>query len=248
MRPWTMAALGLCAAACHRERADSVAGPPLTIAPVTSGPSSSTPPRPPSAVFQEATAGGTDLPIASCHEVLIAPVSGSASVGAELFGVGDVLAIRGDPDPAAHKLKGQGLAVVVSAEDTGCVTRLRLVRADQAPELTFMGGKMHAHLDVDDPDVASFYLGRLAGTAGVQEHAHDRSWEVLCAVEASGTFTLDGAEARLGPRMCLSVRPGTKHSWRPDPGSTLTAVQIYSPPGPEQRFKKLAADERAGDR
>ena len=248
MRPWTIAALSLCATACHGERTDSVAGPPLTIAPATNSTASTSPPRPPSAVFQEASAGGTDLPVASCHEVLVAPVSGAVSVGAERIGVGDVLAIRGDPDTAGHKLVGQGLAIVVSAEDAGCVTRMRLVRAEQAPELTFSAGKMHAHLDVDEPDIASFYLGRLAGTAGVPEHAHDGSWEVLCAIEASGTFTLNGAEARLGPRMCISVRPGTKHSWRPDPGSTLSAVQIYSPAGPEQRFKKLAADERAGDR
>jgi mannose-6-phosphate isomerase-like protein (cupin superfamily) len=250
MRPWMIAALGLCAAGCRRERTDSVAGPPLTIAPSTSSLASapSPPPRSPAAVFEALSASGTDLPVASCHEVLVTPVSGAASVGVEHLAVGDVLAIRGDPDTVAHKLFGQGVALVVSAEDTGCVTRMRPVRADHAPELTFMGGTMHAHLDVEDPDVASFYLGRLAGTAGVEEHAHDHSWEVLCAVEASGTLTLEGAEARLGPLMCISVRPGSKHSWKPDTGSTLRAVQVYDPPGPELRFKKLAADERAGDR
>ena len=29
----------------------------------------------------------------------------------------------------------------------------------------------------------------------------------------------------------------TPHSWTPDPGSKLVAVQMYWPPGPEQRFK-----------
>lgn len=37
--------------------------------------------------------------------------------------------------------------------------------------------------------------------------------------------------------------PDTKHEWRPDPGSTLRAVQIYTPRGPEQRFVALAAAE-----
>jgi hypothetical protein len=243
IRPMIIGPIALLAAACHGERTGSVAGPALTVAPAQ-GPITSPPPPPPSAIFQELSATGVDLPAASCHEVLVTPVSGSASVGTEKLAPGDVLAIRGELDPSTHRLVGQGLALVVSAQDTGCVTRTRRVAADKAPELIFMGGTMHAHLDIDDPDVASFYLGRLAGTAGVPEHAHDRSWEVLCAIDASGVFTLDGADARLGPRTCISVAPGAKHSWKPDPGSNFVAVQMYFPPGPEQRFKKLAAEER----
>ena len=49
--------------------------------------------------------------------------------------------------------------------------------------------------------------------------------------------------ARAVPRVQLMVPvpPGVKHSWKPDPGTKLVAVQFYSPPGPEQRFKALAA-------
>jgi mannose-6-phosphate isomerase-like protein (cupin superfamily) len=248
MRSWIIVGVGLLAgsaAACHGERTSSVAGPALTVAP-EDGSSSTLPlPPPPSGAFQEITARGTQLPVASCREVLVTPISGGASVGAERLAPGDVLAIRGEPDSSARTLTGQGLALVVVAQDVGCVTRARVVREGQAPELPFMGGTMHAHLDVDDPDVASFYLGRLSGTSGVAPHAHDRSWEVLCAIDAAGVFTLDGNDARLGPRTCISVPPGAKHSWKPDPGSNLNAVQMYFPPGPEQRFKKLAAEDRA---
>jgi mannose-6-phosphate isomerase-like protein (cupin superfamily) len=240
-----IAGIGLVAAACHSERTATVAGPPLTVATVEGV--GATPP-PPSAIFQELTPSGIDLPLAACHEVLVTPISGTASVGAEHLAPGDVLAVRGDPDANARRLVGQGLTLVVSAKDTGCVTRSRLAHADRAPELVFMGGTMRAHLDIEDPDVASFYLGRLSGTSGVVEHSHDRSWEVLCAIDASGVFTLEGKEERLGPRTCVSVAPGAKHSWTPDPGSSLTAIQMYFPPGPEQRFKKLAAEERARDR
>ena len=38
-----------------------------------------------------------------------------------------------------------------------------------------------------------------------------------------------------------AVPPATKHAWKPDEGSTLVAIQLYTPPGPEQRFKALAA-------
>jgi hypothetical protein len=244
MRLSVIAGIGLLAAGCRGERVGTVAGPPLTVAPAA-GPTAT--PPPPSGDFQELTAGGADLPLSPCHEVLVTSIVGFAVVGSEHLAPGDVLALRGEPDESARRVTGQGLALVVSSQDVGCVTRARLVRADHAPELTFLGGRMHAHLDIDDPDVASFYLGRLSGTAGVPEHAHDRSWEVLCAIDASGVFTLDGADARLGPRTCISVAPGAKHAWKPDPGSKLDAIQMYFPPGPEQRFKKLAADERARD-
>jgi hypothetical protein len=44
----------------------------------------------------------------------------------------------------------------------------------------------------------------------------------------------------------VGVPPGVRHFWTPAPGSKLVAFQLYSPPGPEQRFKKLAAGEAAG--
>jgi mannose-6-phosphate isomerase-like protein (cupin superfamily) len=84
-------------------------------------------------------------------------------------------------------------------------------------------------------------MGRIEGTAAVPEHDHGRSWEVLCAVEASGTLTIDGAPRRIAPKTCTKVLPGAKHSWKPDDGTKLVAVQFYTPPGPEQRFKAMAA-------
>ena len=58
---------------------------------------------------------------------------------------------------------------------------------------------------------------------------------------------LDGTEGKLGPKQVVTVPPGAKHAWKPDPGSRLVAVQLYSPPGPEQRFVGLAAaDKDAG--
>ena len=45
------------------------------------------------------------------------------------------------------------------------------------------------------------------------------------------------------------VAEHSHHAWRPKAGSKLVAVQMYSPPGPEQRFVALAAaDEDASAR
>ena len=103
---------------------------------------------------------------------------------------------------------------------------------------------MSARLDVGPKASPDLYLGRLEGTAAVAEHVHEKSWEVLAAIDAAGTFTLDGKEQRLGPRQVVFVPPNTKHAWKPDQGSKLVALQMYSPPGPEQRFIALAAAEK----
>ncbi len=121
-----------------------------------------------------------------------------------------------------------------------------VVKASAAPELRFAKGAMSAHLDVGTKVSPELYLGRLEGTAAVPEHDHPSSWEILATVEASGAFTLDGVEQRLGPKQIVIVPPGAKHAWKPDPGSKLVAIQMYSPPGPEQRFVALAAAEKDG--
>jgi len=115
-------------------------------------------------------------------------------------------------------------------------------RAKQTPELTWANGAMHAHLDVGQDVSPDLYLGRLAGTAGVGEHQHDTSIEILAAIEASGTFTQAGFEKHIGPRTIVTVPKKTPHAWKPDPGSKLVAIQMYLPPGPEQRFVALNAD------
>jgi mannose-6-phosphate isomerase-like protein (cupin superfamily) len=118
-----------------------------------------------------------------------------------------------------------------------------VVRKGDRPDLVWAGGAMKARLyfEQDAP-----YFGALEGTAPVAEHTHPTSWEILCAIDAAGVFTIDGKPTRLGPRTVVTVPPATKHSWQPDPGTHLVAFQLYDPPGPEQRFKGLAAGADAG--
>jgi mannose-6-phosphate isomerase-like protein (cupin superfamily) len=246
MRTTTRASTGLllalvgAGAGCRGpERTATVQSPPLTIAPP---PPPTPPPAPPiEARFVDVASAPTAIPLAACHQLFVAAVRGTVTASGQTLSAGDVLATTAGP----VDLRGDGAAVVATTAVTPCSVPQHVVLASTAPELTFMGGTMHAHLDLDDRAVApTAYVGRLAGTAAVAEHVHDTSWEILCAVEAAGTFTLAGQPQRLGPRTCVAVPPGTKHSWRPDAGSSLSAVQFYSPPGPEQRFKKLAAEAK----
>jgi mannose-6-phosphate isomerase-like protein (cupin superfamily) len=268
--PWSAPVLLAATAGCTRgEKTATNQSPPLTIA----SPPSPPPPPPPSPasaspaaaawpadapararfVTLSAEQGPKRFPLATCTEAFVSPVQGSATADGEKLAEGDVLALRG---AASFPLNGDGVVLVADVRlgpgcegaDAGSPSK-RVVRAAEAPELAFMKGTMRAHLDVDDRALApTAYFGRLAGTAPVAEHAHAGSWEILCAVRAAGTFTLAGKAERLAPLTCVAVPPDTKHSWQPDTGSDLVAVQMYSPPGPEQRFKKLAADEGSAAR
>jgi mannose-6-phosphate isomerase-like protein (cupin superfamily) len=221
--------------------ADAAAGSLLAAA---------TAPEPPvKASFVDAPA---NVDAALCSRVLLAVAKGKVTTMGETLGAGDVLVVT-YPDPL--KLEGAGLVVVVHRDLPPCavssrpVMQKKVVRANAAPDQRWAGGTMSAHLDVGSIVSPDLYLGRLEGTAGVPEHVHPGTWEILAAVDAHGTFVLDGTEGHLGPRQIVMVPPGAKHAWKPDPGTKLVAVQLYSPPGPEQRFVALAAaDKDAGSR
>ena len=114
------------------------------------------------------------------------------------------------------------------------------IPTNPGPWLVWGNGKMAAREYFRD----AFYLGKLQGSLPVAEHVHLGSWEIICANRAAGTFTKDGIAQRLTAGGCVSIPPGHKHSWTPDPGTSLDAVQVYAPPGPEGRFRTLAGAEQ----
>jgi mannose-6-phosphate isomerase-like protein (cupin superfamily) len=260
--------------ACRQQAEPTV--PPVTTAqptmsadPVLSGPAgdaslATAPPAPIEAgappvpaVPSPVQAAISDLPVkidlpSSCMEVAVAVVSGSATALGEPMKAGDVL-VAHYADP--FEVKGTGMVVTAVARDTNeaCSPQKKLtvvkqvVRASSTPEITWAKGAMKARLQVGEKQKSRFYLGRLEVTSPIGEHVHEGTWEILAAIDAAGTFVRDGQQSRVGPRQVVVVPPDTKHEWRPDPGSKLVAVQMYSPPGPEQRFLALAAaDKDAG--
>ncbi|HEU4404914.1 MAG TPA: cupin domain-containing protein [Polyangiaceae bacterium] len=97
---------------------------------------------------------------------------------------------------------------------------------------------------------ASFGLLRGAPSAPVALHKHEGSWEILIALRAEGTFRLDTGSGQGTPRplqdgRALAIPPEAPHAWEPAGTRPLIGVQLYVPPGPEQRFHKLADDEAA---
>lgn len=122
-------------------------------------------------------------------------------------------------------------------------------------DLAWAGGAMHARLAFEAPASPRASLGLLFASddAPVAEHAHPGSWETLVAFSAAGRLHLPSQSV---PDAGLSIAErdrtvtgGTiayvpasvRHAWRPDGTHPLIAVQVYSPPGPEQRFRALAS-------
>jgi mannose-6-phosphate isomerase-like protein (cupin superfamily) len=183
--------------------------------------------------------------------VYVVVAQGKATTSKEQLDAGDLMIVK-YPDPMYVNVDGLAVRVI---ESFPCQLRdkpgpeVTLRRAAQAPELTWGKGTMHAHLDVgsskeDEPVSPRLYVGRLSGTGAVAEHRHQDSVEVIAAVEASGTFTIAGKPHRLAAGEIVTVPKDTLHSWTPDPGSKLVAIQMYLPHGPEQRFIALDAAEK----
>jgi len=87
------------------------------------------------------------------------------------------------------------------------------------------------------PPVTS--LGTLSGdpTLGVPEHIHDRSAEVLWIQDGSGTMRVGEQTRPIRPGTFVYVPPQTVHRFFPDGSRPLFAYQVYTPSGPEQRFR-----------
>lgn len=247
MRRFALALVAV--AACkHSEEVGTISGPPLLVD--RSDAAAPAAPAPPiEAHFATVGANAVEhwAEIVDCVQSIVVGVSGSVEVTSPdsnaTLGKGDAITLSGKGN---FDVRGAGAFVRARVTSSTCdpIAKSKLFRAAAVKPLTWAGGKMHATLLVEKDDAKFVYAGLLDGTAGVAEHVHERSWEALCAIEAAGAFTLAGIEQRLGPKTCVFVPPNTKHSWTPDAGSTLSAVQFYVPAGPEQRFRGLAGAEQ----
>lgn len=135
----------------------------------------------------------------------------------------------------------------VPAQKVGWTKRpapITSVELDKQPDLAWGGGAYHARIGFED---GSASLGSLMASksAAVPQNVHDHEWEILAILSGDGTLarTVGGREddTPIAPGTFASIAPGVPHAYRPAGTSPLVAVQLFSPPGPEQRFKKLAS-------
>lgn len=99
--------------------------------------------------------------------------------------------------------------------------------------------RVHVYLDANEDPTALGALGTLDAdpSQAVPEHIHPQSAEVLWIVDGAGTMRLGDREKTIQPGTFVFVPAGTLHGFVPDGSRPLFAYQIYTPAGPEQRFK-----------
>ncbi|GAC1352710.1 MAG: hypothetical protein NVS3B20_13080 [Polyangiales bacterium] len=124
------------------------------------------------------------------------------------------------------------------------------IELNNQPDLSWGGGAYHAHLGFDGTSdgapTASVAILSASKNAPIPEHVHASEWEMLAVIEGDGFHLTKKPSAgalerlRVSPGALISVPPGVPHGWEPAGTQALTAIQLYSPPGPEQRFRKLA--------
>lgn len=93
---------------------------------------------------------------------------------------------------------------------------------------------LDASIVKDTPMAASILT--LAEGAKVPEHVHANETEMLYVLEGSGTMTIAGTDVAVTPTSVIQIPPNTKHAFAAT--SAVKSLQIYTPAGPEQRFKK----------
>lgn len=129
--------------------------------------------------------------------------------------------------------------LVASARATPRKDRLRPRQgnAREAAALAIAGGKGEARILVEADAALSASTLSFDPGAAVPEHAHPAEFELLFMVEGAGALTVEGEVHPVGPGTALRIPPGVRHAFQVTSGTAVKAVQFYTPPGPEQRFK-----------
>lgn len=73
--------------------------------------------------------------------------------------------------------------------------------------------------------------------AAVPPHVHPRETEVVYVLAGGGTMTIGGVAVAIEATSVVQIPPGVEHSFTAT--AATRALQLYSPPGPEQRWKTL---------
>jgi hypothetical protein len=125
---------------------------------------------------------------------------------------------------------------------------------ERIEDLSWAGGAAHARLGFERDRSPNVYLGllRMGQDVPVADHAHTDGWEILIPLTAHGALTLsgEGLDAASGsfPRdvaveagKIVTMPSAVHHAFKPGDREPLFAIQLFTPPGPEQRFRALAA-------
>jgi putative monooxygenase len=117
-----------------------------------------------------------------------------------------------------------------------------VVGTADAPTFRIAQGKGTAILLLNEETgarAASLGVLELQGGAGVPEHVHEDSVEMLYVEEGGAEMTIQGQVLPVRPGDAVYIPAGTPHAARiPEDTPRFRAVQVYVGPGPEARFRQ----------
>jgi quercetin dioxygenase-like cupin family protein len=111
------------------------------------------------------------------------------------------------------------------------------VTAGQAKSYARAGGNVAIFAEpstIKSKAVSASVLDLPAGAA-IPEHVHIET-ELVYILAGTGTMTVRGVPLAITPTSVIQIPPNTKHAFTAT--TAVRAVQIFTPAGPEQRFKK----------
>jgi mannose-6-phosphate isomerase-like protein (cupin superfamily) len=115
------------------------------------------------------------------------------------------------------------------------------------PDLAWGKGAYHARIGLaaEASPRASLGILKMSPDGVVPPHEHANEWEHMAILQGVGDFVQGTGEnehtLHATSGVIFSVPPATRHTWRSAGSKEFLGIQLYTPPGPEQRFKKLAA-------
>lgn len=151
---------------------------------------------------------------------------------------GPARALRGQPAPGATPTpatdtttappRGHGYASLPAVQ---AAPRIYPIAAGQ--------GEVGLYFDRASGHAAAS-LATLTARPGMRipAHAHARETEMVLVLAGTGTMTIDGDTYPIAPMTAIQIPPGVEHAVVVSGPEPLRALQVYTPSGPEQRFKQ----------
>jgi mannose-6-phosphate isomerase-like protein (cupin superfamily) len=145
---------------------------------------------------------------------------------------------------------GDPVAQVAAAKSSAWSARpqpIASVDLASVPDLAWAKGAYHARIGLagEVSPRASLGILKMSADGVVALHEHASEWEHMAILQGEGDFVQGTGEnehtLHATSGVIFSVPPATPHTWRSAGTREFLGIQVYTPPGPEQRFKKLAA-------
>ena len=171
------------------------------------------------------------------EEGVLYVLEGSVKVGEETLAAGDALWLgAGSERPVLKPLDKKPLKLV-ELRAHGDAKGQAIVHAADAKSYPLPNGGGTVKLLLDgSPSHVALDLVESDAEAKIPAHKHANSDEELYFVAGQSTVTVGKVELTTAPGDALRIPAGQSHAVAVG-GDKLTALQIYAPAGPEQRFK-----------